>query len=633
MTDLIAVSRDESLPEFFGAETPLKAMIDWQHIVIRDPLVNVVALCHHYMEQLAKESCGRCSPCPGGTRAMADILHTICQGEGQTKHLEQLQTIAQTVMATSRCGIGQDGPGAILYGLKHFRDAFIKALASGAKNHVTYKSKTTAPCMEACPLHLNIPEYIDLIREGAFDNSLDLICSRLPLAGVLGRTCFRPCESSCRRANMDEAIAIKSLKRFVADEVRQKSAYNASSILQRHVDDHVGNVASIGAGPAGLSCAYHLALLNHNVTIYEMLNEPGGMAAVGIPDYRLPRTILREESERIQALGVTIHYGVTIGQDKMLSELIQDYDAVFVAVGAQGSTSVRVEGEDNNYLGYIPGVQYLRGINDGYDPYPEGRRVAVIGGGNVALDCVRTALRMDKDDVSLLYRRTRSEMPADRTEIHEADEENVSFHFLVAPTRMVAEHGRIVGLECQRMELGPADASGRRSPVVIPDSEFIFECDTIVSAIGQRVDLSFLAGHEGIATTRWDTLDVNPVTRQSSVAKLFAAGDCETGPDALVTAAAGGLRAAQSIHEFIGGSHPVANDDDAFNGLMKHVQLYDPKEELDQVAPLKRQAPSLLPADIRTTSYDEVEQVFTRDEAQREASRCLRCYRLVTVAI
>ncbi len=633
MTDLIAVSRDESLPEFFGEQTPIKALIDWQRIVIRDSSVNVVALCHQYMEDLAKESCGRCSPCPGGTRTMADILGMICRGEGEPHHLEQLQTIAETVMATSRCGIGQDGPGAVLYGLEHYREVFVAAVDGGVTDDTSYKSKTTAPCIEACPLHLNIPEYIDLIREGAFDNSLDLICSRLPLAGVLGRTCFRPCESHCRRANMDEPIAIKSLKRFVADEVRKRSEYTVSSCLQKENDAPIGRVAIIGAGPAGLSCAYHLTQLGHSVTIYEMLNEPGGMAAVGIPDYRLPRSILREESERIQSLGVTIHYGVKIGQDKMLSQLIQDYDAVFVAVGAQGSTSVRVQGEDDNYLGYIPGVQYLRGINDGYDPYPEGRRVAVIGGGNVALDCVRTALRMDKDDVSLLYRRTRAEMPADQTEIHEAEEENVSFHFLVAPVRMVAEQGRIVGLECQRMELGPADASGRRSPVVIPNSEFIFECDTIVSAIGQRVDLSFLAGHDDIATTRWDTLDVDPITRQSSVPKLFAAGDCETGPDALVTAAAGGLRAAQSIHEFIGGEHPIANDNDAFKGLMKHVQLYDPNEELDQVAPIKRQVPDLLPVHVRTRSYEEVERVFTRDEAQREASRCLRCYRMVTVAV
>ena len=364
-----------------------------------------------------------------------------------------------------------------------------------------------------------------------------------------------------------------------------------------------------------------------------MMNEPGGMAAVGIPDYRLPRDVLHHEAELIQELGVKIHYGTRIGKDVLLTELMNTNDAVFVSVGAQHSSPVRVEGEDQNYQGYIPGVQYLRAINEGFDPYPEGKRVAVIGGGNVAIDCVRTALRMDNEEVSLLYRRTRKEMPADIVEIEEAEEENVNFHFLISPIRMVAEDGKVVGLECQRMRLGEPDDSGRRRPEVIPDSEFLFACDTIVSAIGQRVDLSFLMGVDNVKTTAWNTLAVDPVTRQSSIDKIFSAGDCETGPDALVTAAAGGLRAANSINDFIQGKKPERDLDDHFDGFMKHLKLYDHSEQLDKVAPMARGQLDVLPADVRTQSYEEVEKGFTRAEAMAEASRCLHCYRVLTVAL
>ena len=634
-----------ALPDHFHSDQPLKAMIGWDGLVILDDDVNVVALCHNYMEALSRQSCGKCSPCPGGTRAMSELLEKICRGKGEESDLDHLKIIADTVIETSRCDIGQKGPIALVHALNHYREAFLNAVNNGVEERHEFKSKTTAPCMDACPIHLDVPQYVDLIREGAFDKSLELIRTRLPLAGVLGRTCFRPCEKKCRRANMDEPIAIKSLKRFVADEALKTGIEPACSCLagapapaliqaaQATAPEKAGKVAIIGAGPAGLSCAYHLRQLGHEVNIYEMMNEPGGMAAVGIPDYRLPRDVLHHEAELIQELGVEIHYGTQIGKDVLLTDLMNTNDAVFVSVGAQHSSPVRVEGEDQNYQGYIPGVQYLRAINEGFDPYPEGKRVAVIGGGNVAIDCVRTALRMDNDEVSILYRRTRKEMPADIVEIEEAEEENVNFHFLISPIRMVAEDGKVIGLECQRMRLGEPDDSGRRRPEVIPNSEFLFECDTIVSAIGQRVDLSFLMGVDEVKTTAWNTLAVDPVTRQSSIDKIFSAGDCETGPDALVTAAAGGLRAANSINDFIQGKKPVRDLDDHFDGFMKHLKLYDHSEQLDKVAPMARGQLDVLPVDVRTQSYEEVEKGFTRAEAMAEASRCLHCYRVLTVAL
>jgi formate dehydrogenase beta subunit len=626
--------KELQLPPTFAGGKPVKAIIGWDGIIIRDPSVNVVDLCREYVCQLSGHSCGKCAPCPGGYAIMTELLERICAGNGRQDDLDQLQVIADTLMETSRCGIGQVGPAALVEAMTLFPEAFAQALQSGTPQQGEYRSKVTAPCIDACPIHLDIPKYIDLIRQGRFKESLASIRARLPLPGCLGRGCFRPCESHCRRGNMDEPLAIKSLKRFVADEMERKGEVLSSSCLATGAQPKkLGQVAIVGSGTAGLTCAYHLAQYGHQVHIYEALNEPGGMAAVGIPDYRLPQEVLLREVESVQALGVNISYGVKVGRDILMRELMDSFDAVFIAIGAQSSSSMRLVGEDAGYQGYFPGIRYLRGINDGYDPYPQGRKVVVIGGGNVAFDCVRTALRMNKDKVSLLYRRTREEMPADSMEIEEAEEEGVDYNFLTAPLRIVAENAKVVGLECQHMLLGEPDASGRRRPEPIPGSEFIIECDTIISAIGQTIDLSLLQGAEEIETSRGKTIVVDPVTHQSSVPKIFSAGDCETGPGLLIAAAAGGLRTALSIHQFLQGEVPRRNIDDAFEALFAALPLYNPDEELDKVAPEPRSEMAILEPEVRVQSYAEIELGFTREEAMTEASRCLQCYRVVTVAI
>ena len=389
----------------------------------------------------------------------------------------------------------------------------------------------------------------------------------------------------------------------------------------------------MGAGPAGITCAHHLARTGHEVTIYETLDEPGGMSAVGIPDYRLPRNILQDEVQQIQKMGVTIDYGQTIGNDLTLAGLENEFDAVFIGIGAQQSTKIGIEGEDQNYQGFIPGLDYLREVNAGGDPYPQGKKVVVIGGGNVAIDCVRCSLRSSKQDIHLVYRRTRNEMPADEVEIHDAEEEQVKFHFLTAPVRILAEEGKVVGLACIKMELGEPDDSGRPRPVPVEGSEFVFDCDTIVSAIGQQVDLSLLAGMDDVQTTKWNTIVVNDYTKQSSRPKIFVAGDCETGPDALITACAGGRRAAHSINRFING-HPLDyNDNHYFDKLFETVKVYDPDEEILKVESKPRFKPGMLPADTRKSTFDEVEQGLSAQEAVAEAERCLRCYQVATIAV
>ncbi|PJE78723.1 NADPH-Fe(3+) oxidoreductase subunit beta [invertebrate metagenome] len=633
-TQTDGMTDDQSLPfnaSSFSDSHPLKALIGWNGLVIWSPDVNVVDLCNQYIKTLQQQSCSQCAPCTSGMHMMRTLLQQLCDGKGQINDLEQIKNIAQSVMTSARCDIGRLGPVPLIHALEHFYDQFETAVNKGiasSENH--FFSKVTAPCIEACPLHLDIPQYVDYVRTGEFRKSLDLICTRLPLPGVLGRACFHPCEHQCRRSKRDETIDIRALKRFVAD----KSAQQQKDLtFLPHPSDTTGSVAVIGAGPTGLSCACHLALKGHQVTIFEQHDEPGGMIATGIPDYRVPRETLRNEVRQIEQLGVTIRYNTTIGNDISLIDLEQDYSAVFLSIGAQNSSSMRVEGEHDNYEGYISGVAYLNDINKAKDPYPQGKNVAVIGGGNVAMDCVRTALRHNKSSVNLLYRRTRQEMPADPVEIKAAEEENVQFHFLIAPQGIIADNGKVTGLECLKMELGEPDNSGRRRPVPIKGSEFIMECDTIISAIGQKVDLSLLAGVDDIDITKWNTVVVNNETQQTSREKIFCGGDCKNdGPDALVTATADGLNAANSIDCFINKKPLIDPIEKGFNQLLNHLDIYDNDEKLFRGAPSERNHCELIPLKQRVTSFDEVEKGYTQTQARSEASRCLRCYRVLTIA-
>ncbi len=619
------------LPEYFKQGEKIKALIGWYGIVLRSDEVDIVDLCRSHMEAVHSNSCGKCIPCRTGTGIMAETLKRICMGNGHMEDLAFLQAMAEIVSETSKCSIGQTGPIPLLHALKYFHDRF--ATAVGSQSNITagtYRSRLTAPCMDACPIHLDIPRYIECIKEAQFEESLDVIRERLPLPGVVGRVCVRPCEDNCRRANLDEPISIKYLKRFVADQELSRQKHPEYQIA---ASGTTGTVAIVGAGPAGATCAFHLARKGHKVTVYEHLDEPGGMSAVGIPDYRLPRDILRGEVEQIRKMGVTFHYNTTIGKDIKLSQLEKEFDAVFIGIGAQNNTSMRVEGEDKGYQGFIPGVKYLLDINQGRDPYPEGKRVVVIGGGNVAIDCVRCSFRIQKEDVNLVYRRTRNEMPADEVEIRDAEEEKVQFHFLTTPVRVLAENGKVVGLECIRMKLGEPDKSGRRRPVPIKGSEFVFDCDTVVPAIGQRIDLSMLEEVGGVETTRWNTIVVDPVTKQTSQPKIFSAGDCETGPGALITACAGGMQAAHNIDRLINHQGPAYENEDYFNKFFKTLKIYDKNENIGIADRRQRKHLVMLTPDKRKHTFDEVESGFSTAEAIAEANRCLRCYRVATIAV
>jgi len=628
-----APAKHLDLPEYFKQDEKIKALMGWKGIILRSAEVDIIDLCRAYFEAVLAHSktCDKCNYCKTGWQEMLEVFQDIANGEATEEDLEFLQSAAEAIVSNAKCSIGKSGPAPLFHALKYFADDFSKAV-SGEKQVTkgTYYSKLTAPCLDACPIHLDIPKYIELIKDAKFSESLNVIRERLPLAGVLGRACFRPCEKHCRRGNVDEPISIKALKRFVADHELSEQKQPEYEITPT---GNSGNVAIVGAGPAGITCAYHLARKGHQVTIYEALAEPGGMSAVGIPDYRLPRNILQGEVEQIQKMGVSINYGQTIGKDRTLSQLENEFDAVFVGIGAQNSTTMGIEGEDQGYQGFIPGLQYLSAVNAGRDPFSHGKKVVVIGGGNVAIDCVRCAMRTNKKDIHLVYRRTRNEMPADEAEVHDAEEERVQFHFLTAPLRILAKDGKVVGLECIKMELGDPDDSGRPRPVPVEGSRFVFDCDTVISAIGQQVDLALLEGLKEVQTTQWNTIAVDAFTKQSSRSKLFFAGDCETGPDALITACAGGRRAADSIDQFIKNQSLEYDDNYYFDRLFETIKVYDPAEEILKVESKQRFQPKMLPPDTRKSSFDEVEQGLSAQEAVAEAERCLRCYQVATIAV
>jgi len=627
--DAKSPAKAKLLDEFCPGE-PIKAFIGWDGIVVRDDDVDIVGLCAKYAQAVQSESCGKCFPCRVGTKIVSDILNRIASGEGRPDDIGKIKELAPSIRDGSKCSIGQTGMVPLLHALEHFSKAFADVIINRRKSaDFNYRYSVTAPCLSVCPSGLDIPGYLEEISEQRFTQSLATIRKSICFPGTLGRVCVRPCESSCRRTNVDESLSIKYLKRFVADYEIDTNKHQEISTQAKTGK----RVAIIGAGPAGVSCANYLIQMGHQATIFERHLEPGGMAAMGIPDYRLPRNILGREVELVQELGVEIRYGVQVGKDITFAKIRADYDAVFIGVGAQGSMPMGVEGEDQNYEGYISGVRYLLDINLGRDPYPAGKKVVVVGGGNVAIDCVRSSFRIGKPDVNLVYRRSRAEMPADPVEIKDAEDEEVKFHYLCNPTKIIAKEGKVVGVELIRMELGEPDQSGRRRPVPVKGSEFFIEADIVIPAIGQQLDFSFITEEDGIKATKRNTVVADPEIFETSQPGVFSAGDCVTGPDVLVRATGNGKRAAEKIDLYLKGSKVEPSLNEHFRNLFATLGVYNEKEHIGIIGGLhKSHLPMLDPLE-RRWSFAEVEDGYTTDVAIKEAARCLRCYRIGMIAL
>ena len=492
--------------------------------------------------------------------------------------------------------------------------------------HFNQEEDALSPCQQTCPAEIDIPTYIAQIREGDYAGAVNTIRERNPLLLSCGRVCPHPCEDYCRRGIEDEAVSINQLKRFVADW-----EMNSGTRLPIPCAPDTGKkVAIIGGGPAGVSCAYFLRRLGHSPTIYEGMSKLGGITRYGIPEYRLPDDVLDWEIEGILNLGIDVHYNTRLGEDFTIESLRNEgYDAIFAGIGAWRDYKLGIEGED--LPGIDQGINFLSTVADHPEKTaPVGKRAAVVGGGNSAIDCVRTLLRLGVEEVYIVYRRTRNEMPANEVEIVASEHEGIKFQFLAAPTRVIAdEDGKVCGLEYLQMELGEPDDSGRRRPVPIEGSETILDVDMVISAISQQPIMDFLEKEKDkdkIEVTRWSTFENDEETLQCTVPYLFTAGDSATGPDLVVSAIGGGRRAARSIHRYLSEEEviPVPN-----SLRKKHIpeSLFD---SVEGVTPKTRTPMPELEVEERITSMVEVDLVISEKDAKYESSRCLGCCRICT---
>jgi anaerobic selenocysteine-containing dehydrogenase/NADPH-dependent glutamate synthase beta subunit-like oxidoreductase len=466
------------------------------------------------------------------------------------------------------------------------------------------------PCTIACPANLDALGYITLMAEGKYKEALSLIKNDLPLPGVIGRICTHPCETECNRGLIDQSVSICSLKRFVADQAHDEEPPLPSETGKERV-------AIIGSGPAGLSCAYYLAKEGYSVTIFEALPIPGGMLSVGIPDFRLPRKILEAEINSIRRLGVEIRTNTSVGNDLTLDHLFhQGFKAVFIAVGAHRSQRLGIPGEDLD--GVLPGTVFLRELNSG-KKVKIGKKVAIIGGGNVAIDASRCALRLGSQAL-LLYRRSREEMPAMNEEVEAAEAEGLKIEYLTTPVEILSKNGKVKGVRCLRMELGPPDASGRRGSFPIQGSDFSINADTVIAAIGETPDLSFLSRDSGLEMTPQGALVIDPITLTTTYDGVFAGGDVRKWPGTAIEAIADGKAAAISIIRYLNGE-----DIKAGRGLEKG-RISDYKYIPDYHREIRpREEMGLLSFEKRKETFEEVKLGFTEEGAILEAGRCFRC--------
>jgi len=482
------------------------------------------------------------------------------------------------------------------------------------------------PCQDACPAGVDIQGYLALAALGDFTQAIKLIKERNPLPAICGRVCTRPCEvKGCRRNLLDEPVGIDYIKRYIAD----LDLGRAQPFRPELPAASGKRIAIVGAGPGGLACAYYLAARGHAVHLFEAQPEAGGMLRYGIPEYRLPKDVLDQEVEQILELGVKLSTNVRLGNDFTVSSLKnQGFDVVFLALGAWESSTMRVKNE--NVAGVIPGIELLKNVGLRRKLELRGK-VLVIGGGNTAIDCARTALRSGAEEVTILYRRTRAEMPANGMEIEEAEREGVKIEYLVAPTQVLDRDGRVVALECQRMELGAADASGRRSPKPIAGSEYPIPCDFVLAAIGQSTTMrqlvgaqvaNFLPEGETLKLTRWETVQVDSGTFETSVEGVFAGGDVVTGAATVVEAVAAGRKAAYAIDRYLATGKAEAEPVPFISqkGVFKKVTADELKSQ-ERIP--HRHMPLLSPAD--RTGFAEVELGYGPDDVSKESARCLEC--------
>ena len=583
-------------------------------MVVMDERSCMVDIAKFFLGFTAEESCGKCTPCREGTQQLLRILERITQGEGVPEDLDRLERLSKVIQSASLCGLGQTVPNPVLSTLRYFRHEYEAHIYDKHCPAGVCKRISAPPCQSTCPMGQDVSTYTALIGHGQIETAWEIIRKENPLPMALGRVCPHPCESNCRRGEVDKPISICGLKRFASDSMRERlKEIELAPVLFRN-----DKVAVVGAGPAGLTVAYDLVMKGYPVTVFEELPVAGGMLHVGIPEYRLPRDVLNDEIDAIKRLGVEIRLGVRVGRDITFEQIKEEgYKAFFLGVGAHKGLKLRISGEDK-FEGFLDATLFLRKVNLGEKEKP-GNKICVIGGGNSAIDAARTSLRLGADEVHIVYRRQLEQMPANPAEIDAAMEEGIHIDFLTSPVRILGENGKVVGMECIKNELGEPDESGRRRPVPVEGSEFVIESDVIIPAISQEPDLSFLENGHNFEINRWNSFQVDEKTLETNIPGFFSGGDAVTGPATVVQAIAAGHRAATSIDCYLRGDDYKGYWYPKPHLMVDWLELTDEDEKL--VRPKMRE----LHASDRVGNFQEIELGLGREAALNEARRCLRC--------
>ncbi len=581
-------------------------------MVVMDEDNCMVDVARYFIEFTHSESCGKCVPCRVGLDQSLRILNAFANGKATEEDLNSLDELSRMIRDTSLCGLGQTAPNPVLTTMRHFRHEFEDHLRAHRCRAGVCENLALSPCENSCPLHMNIPRFLQLYKEGRLEDAFVSVVMDNPLPASTGRVCQHPCDNRCRRNGLDEAVNMREVHRFIADNVYQSDLFETmvERVLARKLPPTGKKVAVAGAGPTGLTAAFYLAMLGHDVTVYEAHEQPGGMLRYALPEYRLPKSVLDREIELIARTGVRFVCNSLVGYDVTLNELDTKYDGVFLSVGTWKESGIDLPGVELE--GVVPALTFLESVGKG-EPVKLGRRVVVVGGGNAAIDSARTALRMGSS-VTVVYRRERKDMPAIVEETEAAEAEGAHYAFLCAPHRIVGEQGKVKGIEFVKTRLGEFDASGRRKPISTEEIQG-FKCDTVILAIGERVDPDF-ARAAVLNETKHGTIEVDRFTLQTSRERFYAGGDVISG--------------ASNVSNAMGyGKKAVRNMDQMLMGVNRMPEIF-PEYEYAQVSseephPSRRHHSASLAANDRVKRFVEVVVGLTAGDATEEASRCLRC--------
>ena len=633
-----------NLPAQYDDHRDSKAFIGWDGVSLFNADVDVIRLCMEYAAQYQEysEACGRCAPGRWGGRILYDQLDKIARGEGSVSDLDHLKEIGASMQVTSKCEIGKTVPNPILDLMKHFESEFMVCIneqkpSKHYNDKIGYIAKITAPCTDACPAHVDIPGYIEGVRDLRFDDSLEATRQTMPLAHTCGRVCPHPCEDACRRTNLDEPISIMALKRLGAD---WETDHGLDFFHPMEKVASIGKkVAVIGAGPAGLTTAYYLAADGVEVDVYEELPVLGGEVAVGVPEYRMPVDKYNQDIECVRDMGVNFITNTRVNADDMRA-FEKDYDATMIATGTRISKKVYCENERKEINGYWSAIEMLDQINlwEKYgigEPVDlTGKTVVCVGGGFTSMDVVRCSIRANAKKVYMIYRRDEKTIIRNTTyeEYHEAVEEGVEFLFHSAVQAMVDEEDVLKSLMVDKFELVPDPDGGRAQLVKIEGESYSIETDFLIPAVSQAADLKHLPEEWEIEKTSWGTIKTNGKDYMTSRKGIFASGDCEYGPMTIVNAVGQAKRGASVITRYLQTGEITLSDDEIMEDHLRKLKVYDKKEKVTGWLPgLPRQHSEVVDVDIRKFNNTEVNLGFTQEEALSEADRCMRCYYIAMV--